>query len=477
MTAPDQIIDSTVGQDALLRCDLSPTMSAEHMLVAWHKTEGSLAVHTYRDGIDVDEGKDPKYLGRTELIKDGIMNGSVALKILDVRVSDEGQYRCFFKSDTFFNSAVVNMKVTGSESDPVIQVDILRGGEMQVECRSEGWYPQPKVLWKGDNGQVLFSSSSNVEKDVNGLYNVKSAILVNRNVNQNVSCHISNASRNQKSVSKMVFSDSLFLKDSSWMAAFCVFFILAVCLLILLVWYLRKSQKEKCNLKNGWKGQQDHLTQTIDHLTQTIDRLKEEKRQEMDRLKEEKRQEMAAISEELKWRRGLNNAVMYQHVILDQGTAHRQLRLADDRRSVKWDEVEQELPEDSRRFDVRACVLGSKGINSGRHFWKMNVGADCVVGVAQMSVNRKIPLSPIPREGVFAVSLRGGFVRVKASEEPLELDLKEYPHMIGIYLDCDQGEISFYNADSMEHIYTRRIPVIEMLFPFFYLGPGTEIIL
>ncbi|XP_078501133.1 butyrophilin subfamily 1 member A1-like [Lissotriton helveticus] len=457
VTAPDQVIDSTVGQDALLRCDLSPMMSAEHMLVAWHKTEGSLAVHTYRDGIDVDEGKDPKYLGRTELIKDGIRNGSVALRILDVRVSDEGLYRCFFKSDTSYNSAIVNMKVTGSESDPVLQVDVLRGGEMQVECRSDGWYPQPEVLWKGDNGKVLSSRFSNVEKDVNGLFNVKSAILVNRNVNQNVSCHISNVSRNQKSVSRMVVSDSMFLKDSSWMAAFCVFFILALCLLILLFWYRRKSQKEKCNLKDGWKGQQDHLQQTID------------------RLQEEKRQEMAAISEELKWRRGLRNAVMYQHVILDPGTAHPHLRLADDGRSVRWDEVEQELPEDSRRFDVRACVLGSKGINSGRHFWKMEVGADCVVGIAQMSVNRKSPLSPIPSQGVFAVSLRGGFVRVKASEEPLELDLKEYPRMIGIYLDCDQGEISFYNADSMEHIYTRRLPVIEMLFPFFYLGPGTEI--
>ncbi|XP_069094182.1 butyrophilin subfamily 1 member A1-like isoform X2 [Pleurodeles waltl] len=454
---PDQIIDSTVGEDALLRCDLSPRMSAEHMLVTWHKTEASLAVHTYRDGIDVDEGKDPAYLGRTELIKDGIMNGSVALKIRQVRVSDEGQYSCFFKSDTCFNSAVMKMNVTGSESDPVIQVDVLQGGGMQVECRAEGWYPQPEVLWKGDNGKVLSSSFSNVGKDDNGLYNIKSAIPVNRNVNQNVSCHISNVSRNQRRVSKMFFSDSVFLKDSSWTVAFCVFFILALFFLILLVWYRRKSQKKKCSLKDGWKEERDHLLQKIENL------------------EEEKRTEMAAVSEELKWRRGLRNAVRYHHVILDQGTAHPQLRLSDDGRHVRWDEVIQELPVDSRRFEARACVLGSEGINSERHYWKMEVGADCVVGVAQISVNRKTPLSPIPSHGIFAVSLRGGFVRVKASEEPLELNLKEYPHMIGIYLDCDQGEMSFYNGDSMEHIYTCKIPVIEVLFPFFYLGPGTEI--
>ncbi|XP_043352765.1 butyrophilin subfamily 1 member A1-like isoform X4 [Dermochelys coriacea] len=108
---PDQPVTAIVGEDIVLPCHLSPRMSAENMEVIWFQSQLSQFVHRYSDGKDQTEDQTPEYQGRTVFLRDSIVNGNVSLRIHNIRPSDEGQYRCFVQSLTFYNEATLELKV------------------------------------------------------------------------------------------------------------------------------------------------------------------------------------------------------------------------------------------------------------------------------------------------------------------------------------------------------------------------------
>ncbi|XP_069490165.1 butyrophilin subfamily 2 member A1-like isoform X2 [Ambystoma mexicanum] len=478
------IIEYAVGQDAVLRCQLNPQMSAEDMLVAWQKTDRRLMAHKYHLRNDTDEGKDPEFLGRTEFIKDGIVHGSVALKIKKVRVSDEGQYSCLFQSDSYHNEAFFEMKVTGYGSDPFIEVDANGGVGVRAVCKSEGWYPKPEVTWKGERGNVVSAISIDRRLNDSGLYSIESAILINQNLNQNVSCYINNTSRNQIQMSAIYFTDSFFMKDNPWMVALCVILILWALSLLPFCWYIRRLLIRNGNLREAGTREIDHLKREKDHLEQEKVHLREASTREIGNLREASTREIGTLLEELKWRRAIKNAAQHHDVTLDPETNHCDLALSDDRRSVKWSQSSDDLPKHKGRFDHRPCVLGSQGFTKGRHYWTVEVGErkDCIVGVILESANRNGDVRITPNEGIFSVSLREAIVRAKTIEGPRSVDLEKIPTKFGVFLDCDKWVVFFYNAENMEEIYVFKIKDDnieiedhEAIFPFFYVGPGAEL--
>ncbi|XP_074059281.1 myelin-oligodendrocyte glycoprotein-like [Macrotis lagotis] len=111
---PEKPIQTSMGGEVELLCYLSPPQSAENMEVAW--LQSTRLVHLYRDGEDLFDDQDPDYQGRTELVKDGITNGNVILKIRAVRLLDAGRYRCLFDDDSFQEEADMELKVLGEEN-------------------------------------------------------------------------------------------------------------------------------------------------------------------------------------------------------------------------------------------------------------------------------------------------------------------------------------------------------------------------
>uniref|UniRef100_A0A8C8VQ60 Ig-like domain-containing protein n=1 Tax=Pelusios castaneus TaxID=367368 RepID=A0A8C8VQ60_9SAUR len=206
-----------LGQDIVLPCHLSPTMSAANMEVRWFRSEFSSFAHLYRDGMDQYKGQMPEYQRRTEFLKAGLTDGNVPLRILSVKHSDEGQYRCFVQADIFYGETILELKTAGLGSAPLISVEGHQDGGIRLVCRSAGWYPEPELLWKDPNGQHLPSLSETKSREENSEFAAETAIIVREQSNQNLSCYFRNTVLNQEKVSAVYIAEPFFPRVNPWM--------------------------------------------------------------------------------------------------------------------------------------------------------------------------------------------------------------------------------------------------------------------
>ncbi|MEJ1282616.1 selection and upkeep of intraepithelial T cells 3 [Cricetulus griseus] len=94
-----------------LSCQLSPPQNAQHMEIRWFRTHYTQPIYLYNDGKDLFGEIIPKYVERTELLKDAIKEGNVTLRIFDVNPDDDGQYHCIFKDGKFYEEHITKVKV------------------------------------------------------------------------------------------------------------------------------------------------------------------------------------------------------------------------------------------------------------------------------------------------------------------------------------------------------------------------------
>lgn len=164
------------------------------------------------------------------------------------------------------------------------------------------------------------------------------------------------------------------------------------------------------------------------------------------------------------------------HITLDPATNHPNLVLSKDLDCVRLvDNPEEEVPDGTERFSKSVCVLSAQAFSSGRHYWEVEVGdkTSWDIGVAKASVNRKEAKVMLkPRNGFWAIWLRNGS-EFKALDSPTkQLVLKTKPKKVGVYLDYEGGQVSFYSADTMAHIYTFCDAFSECLYAMF--SPGVN---
>uniref|UniRef100_A0A674JN11 RING-type E3 ubiquitin transferase n=1 Tax=Terrapene triunguis TaxID=2587831 RepID=A0A674JN11_9SAUR len=134
-------------------------------------------------------------------------------------------------------------------------------------------------------------------------------------------------------------------------------------------------------------------------------------------------------------------------VTLDPDTAHPKLVLSEDRKHVRSRDTCQDLPDNPEIFDTHPCVLGAEGFTGGRRYWEVEVEGKIgwYLGVCRESVSRKGKVTLTPEDGYWVVWLKGEVYQALTSPST-SLPVSIRPSRVGIFLDYEAGEVSFYNV-------------------------------
>ncbi|XP_041727347.2 E3 ubiquitin-protein ligase TRIM39-like [Coregonus clupeaformis] len=157
-------------------------------------------------------------------------------------------------------------------------------------------------------------------------------------------------------------------------------------------------------------------------------------------------------------------------VTLDPDTAHPWLILSEDGKQVRTPQKRSDNP---KRFDRFAIVLGKNGFSSGRFYYEVIVKGKTswVLGVARESTDRKENITLTPEDGLWTVMLRDENVYQACTSHYILLSLREKPQKIGVFVDYEEGQVSFYDVEARSHIYSfTGCNFTENLYPYF--GPS-----
>ncbi|XP_030634685.1 E3 ubiquitin-protein ligase TRIM39-like [Chanos chanos] len=194
----------------------------------------------------------------------------------------------------------------------------------------------------------------------------------------------------------------------------------------------------------------------VDTLRKTLEQLEE-------KVYEEKKKVCEKVLE-------MRRKLYAVDVTLDPDTAHPELILSDDGKQVKHADRQQNLPDNPERFDICICALGKEGFSSGRFYYEVEVRGktEWTLGVVRESINRKGQITLSPEDGHWTIWLRNGD-EYKAWDSPrVPLSLRQKPQKVGVFVDYEEGLVSFYDVEASSHIYSfTGQSFTEKLYPYF----------
>ncbi|XP_032567582.1 butyrophilin subfamily 1 member A1-like [Chiroxiphia lanceolata] len=198
------------------------------------------------------------------------------------------------------------------------------------------------------------------------------------------------------------------------------------------------------------------------------------------KIKGKQQKEIEEQAQELAWRR---QAVPIEeaNVVLDPDTAHCELVLSDNGKSVTRGDTRQDIPDTPERFNPWRCVLGREGFTSGRHYWEVEVVEDAggwTVGIFRDGAERQGDIEFKPEKGIWAVGKRPAlFLKAYTSSSPTEFPVIEAPRRIRVSLDYEEGRVSFFSVDEGIPIFVFPQASFggKKVYPWFWVGAGTRL--
>ncbi|XP_060730878.1 butyrophilin subfamily 2 member A2-like isoform X2 [Tachysurus vachellii] len=430
---PEAPLVAVAGEDLVLPCFIKPNTSAVDMTVEWFKlyVEDSL-VHLYRDHKDRNEGQAQSYTGRTSLFKEELQKGNTSLKLSDLRVSDEGEYKCLVEDKSWSDDITVKVIVEAQGSHPVIMMERYdNSGGINLVCESRGWNPEPDVLWLDREGVTLTAEDTQIHRDTEG-FSVKSRITVYDYSDSNrFYCRLQQ--KHHLMETDIIINSKVF-HAWKWIVGISVSACLIAVGLIVTAVVCHKKEMQK----------------------QTIISQKERQIQmlEAEMKKEKEYTELQRLSVEYELLKKKQYAV---DVTLDPDTANPYLILSDDGKQVTRGDTRQNLPDSPQRFQF-PCVLGKQSFSSGRFYYEVQVSGKTAwtLGVVRENINRKWWISRCPQNGFWTVALRNENQYKACADPPVPLTLRLWGclEVVGVFVDYEEGLVSFYDVKSRSHIYS-----------------------
>uniref|UniRef100_H3A6I5 Tripartite motif containing 69 n=2 Tax=Latimeria chalumnae TaxID=7897 RepID=H3A6I5_LATCH len=240
-----------------------------------------------------------------------------------------------------------------------------------------------------------------------------------------------------------------------------------------------KPMQENLDLITEEKAKREQRRTQLRNAVSEEDKLKFFKDlKELKKSSEEDR-ELKVLSEKLSlgvfqeylpyliWRKMKQMVVKVPETIdLDMDTAHPQLGVTTSSgvKSISHDAFGKKHSNNAKWFMKYLFVLGSTGFTSGRHYWEVEVKkkAAWILGVINESVDRNGDLALHTDCGIWWIRVSKGTLSSMTNKQ-----LTLFPSRVGVFLDYEDGLMSFYSADDLTRLCQYYTTFTEKLYPLF----------
>lgn len=434
------------GHTTTLPCWFNPPQSTDGLEVRWYRALYSSPVMFYRAKPFENASQEASYAGRVSFgLKDaasaGLTAGDVSLRLDNARIEDEGDYTCYVSSERGYDRASVSLIVTELGNAPLLSAVWKDDNMVNISCESKGWYPEPELQWLAQN-QVLIPESLKTSNEASGLWSVHSWLLVSSSTEVSCSVGISGEEKKEAHV-RLENHPQPGAAGGGWVA-FGLLLIAILLLLLGVVYYFKRISKEKKD-----KSGNDHT-------------------QEKQKLLPKEGIQPTDLSTASK---------CYVNVTLaDTGNKYLMIRGA----------ILRDAPCVFPDGDKVTCVTAIKGtpaFSSGQHYWEVSLGKnDPNVGIKQSWWVGVTSATVIPENYDFSPTTSNGFWFLSSSHDSFQLSTESNvtlpvharPQTVGVYLNRDSGELSFYNVDNNSLIGSLTATFTGAVFPLFNPGKGDK---
>ncbi|XP_030635141.1 uncharacterized protein LOC115816325 [Chanos chanos] len=498
VVGPDGPLVVEAGEDLILPCSLKPNISAVDMTVEWFRlhTSDSL-VHLYKDGVDRNEDQIQSYRGRTSLFKEELQKGNTSLKLSRVKVSDEGKYKCFIQSESWLDDITVQVIVKTLGTHPVISVEgYSKGGGLSLLCVTKGWRPEPEVVWLDSEGTRLPAEDTETLRDTES-FSVRHRITVQDS--DTYYCRVilgDHMKETEIVILRRFYYEVEVTGKTDWTLG-----------------VVRESIKRKREnvqnpkhgmwtmwLRNGneYKALDDSpvplsLKQKPHKVGVFVDYEEgwnpepevvwldrdgnplpaEDKQSFRDTEKFHIKKRVTVQESDINrfyCRITLRDHMKETEIVI---SAHPRLMVSTDGKRVMYQPTQQDLPNNPKRFDHHLGVLGKEGFSSRRFYYEVDLSRNEVweLGVTRESVNRKGKVILNPENGYW--TLRHiwrclGCKYTALDSTKVQFSLKESPNKVGVFVDYEDGQVTFYEVGTKYLIYSFTCQTfLEKLYPYF----------
>lgn len=140
---------------------------------------------------------------------------------------------------------------------------------------------------------------------------------------------------------------------------------------------------------------------------------------------------------------------------------------------------------DGDRVTCLTAIKGTPGFSSGKHYWEVSLWKNEQLGVKQSWWVGVTSAAEIPSDFNVSANTSNGFWFLSSSPERADsfefstepkilIPVRSRPQTVGVYLDRDTGEISFYNVEDKSLIGSFTATFKGDIFPLFNPGKGDK---
>ncbi|XP_059403488.1 E3 ubiquitin-protein ligase TRIM39-like [Carassius carassius] len=169
-----------------------------------------------------------------------------------------------------------------------------------------------------------------------------------------------------------------------------------------------------------------------------------------------------------------------QHAVeitIDRKSLHPDLKVSQDCKTVR---DSADYNHTGEEFPYQLCAFGAQRFTSGRHYWEVELAQEntppknyWLIGVMKEGClfSRDKP-ALTPSNGFWFLFSDGPNGFHTNTDQSVKLSLTPRPEELGVLLDYDDGQLSFYNVTERKHLLTISSRFSGSVVPLFNPGAG-----